>query len=117
MAVDEVHAVHIKDSGEDSHLESENAPVSWSPGLHRGPGQNILLHRPDIQVSELEAQEEEAGNPPVEVPVENLFVRELVAGGLRDMHAFQVVPLVNSLHEQDHVIIGVKNILYGIMMG
>ena len=98
MAVDEVQAVHVEDGGEDRHLESEDAPVSRSPGLHRGPGQDIGLHGPNVQVSELETQEEEAGNPQVEVPVENLFMRKLMAGSLRDMKAFQVVPLINSLH-------------------
>ena len=117
MAVDEVQAVHVEDGSEDRHLESEDAPVSRSPGLHRGPGQNIVLHRPDVQVSKLEAQEHEASDPHVEVPVENFFMRKLVAGGLRDMHAVHIVPLINGLHEQDHVIIGVKNVVEGIVMG
>jgi hypothetical protein len=44
-------------------------------------------------------------------------MRKLVAGGLRDMHAVHIVPLVNSLHEQDHVVLGVKNVVEGIVMG
>ena len=103
--------VKVQNAATNAGHKKQDGPSKYTHLGDALPCQRELLQRADVSMRELQSKEEEAHDPQVLIPGENLLLTVRLACGvdLASLQVTQVVSLLNGMEQQDQVIISLHD--------